>query len=90
MEDLNKRIICQSCAMPLKKSEDFGTENDESKSKDFCHFCYKDGKFTDEGITLNEKVDQLVDIAISKLGLSEDLARTMAKTKLPTLKRWKN
>ncbi len=87
--DLNKKIICQSCAMPMKKPEDFGTKKAGSKSKEYCKFCFQDGVFTDEGITLNEKIDQLVNIGISQLGMPEELARKMAETKLPTLKRWK-
>jgi len=38
------------------KNEDFGTNTDGSKSKEYCHFCYKDGKFLDEGITMEQKI----------------------------------
>jgi len=88
--DLNKKIICQSCAMPMKKPEDFGTKKDSSKSKEYCTFCFQDGSFTDKEITLKEKINKLVDIGINQLGMPEQLARKMAETKLPTLKRWKN
>ena len=30
--------ICQSCGMPLQKSEDFGTNPDGSKNQEYCHF----------------------------------------------------
>jgi len=56
---------------------------------EYCCFCFKNGRFTDEGISLSEKIDRLVKISVEQLGLREDLARTMAETKLPQLKRWK-
>ena len=35
--------FCQSCAMPLTE-EILGTNEDGSKSQDYCKFCYEDGK----------------------------------------------
>src|SRR5674536_232089 len=32
--------ICQSCGMPVKKNEDFGTNADGSKSENYC--CIRD------------------------------------------------
>lgn len=43
-----KMVLCQSCAMPLVKEEDFGTNADGSKNMDYCVYCFKDGKFTCE------------------------------------------
>lgn len=86
----NKKIICQSCGMPMKKEEDFGTKKDGARSKDYCTFCFQNGKFSDEGITLEQKIDKLVKIAVSQLGMTEEQAREMASTLLPSLKRWKN
>ena len=80
--------ICQSCGMPLKKEEDYGTNIDGTKNKDYCHFCFKDGKFTDEGITMEEKIDKLVEIAVDKLNMTEEKARELAEKLLPRLKRW--
>ncbi len=37
--------FCQSCGMPLKKDSDCGTDSDGSRNFDYCHFCYRDGKF---------------------------------------------
>ena len=41
--------ICQSCGMPPKRNADFGTNRDGNKNKEYCTFCFKKGKFTDEG-----------------------------------------
>lgn len=86
---INQKIICQSCGMPMKKDKDFGTNFDRSQNQEYCCFCFRNGKFTDEGISLQEKVNKLVRISVEQLGLREDLARTMAETKLPQLKRWR-
>ena len=37
--------FCQSCGMPLTKDRDCGTNSDGSRNFDYCHFCYRDGKF---------------------------------------------
>ena len=81
--------ICQSCGMPLKKTEDFGTNLDDSRNNEYCNFCLKDGRFTDEGITMNQKIEKLAGIGQAKLGMTEEQARDMANGIIPRLKRWK-
>ena len=81
-------IICQSCSMPMRKDEDFGTNADGSKNQEYCRFCYQNGKFTDEGITMEQKIDKMVEMA-KKMNIPEDNARKLATTMLPNLKRWK-
>lgn len=82
-------MICQSCAMPMKKEDDFGTNIDGGKNEEYCCFCFKEGKFLDEGISIEDKIDQLVEMGKSKLEMTEEHARTMAEKIIPTLKRWK-
>jgi hypothetical protein len=82
--------ICQSCGMPLDKDRNKGGTNaDNSTSEKFCSFCYQNGKFTDEGITLEEKINRNVNIAVSQLNMPEKAAREMAESVLPNLERWK-
>ena len=81
--------ICQSCSMPLRREEDYGTNADGSKNRDYCHFCFMGGKFTDEGITMEQKIEKMVSFA-KEMNIPEGNARTMAQSILPTLKRWKN
>ena len=74
--------------MPLKKEEDFGTNADGSKSNEYCFHCFQSGRFLDEGITLQEKIDKNVRFA-AQMGMPEAEARQMASNVLPKLKRWK-
>lgn len=80
--------ICQSCGMPMEKESDFGTNQDTSKNYEYCTFCYKNGSFVDEGITVEEKIEKNIQIAM-KTGMEEDVARNLAEATIPTLKRWK-
>ncbi len=89
MDVPNRKVICQSCGMPMKKEEDFGTDKNEEPSEDYCCFCFRRGEFTDQGITLNEKIEKLVKISVEQLKMTEAQARTLAETTLPNLKRWK-
>ncbi|MBN2379269.1 zinc ribbon domain-containing protein [candidate division WOR-3 bacterium] len=84
--------ICQSCAMPLTKPEDFGTEADGSPSKDYCIYCYADGKFTNPEMTM----EQMIEFLAPKWGewtkrpdLSAEDAKKEIEEVLKGLKRWK-
>ncbi|MBU1027180.1 MAG: zinc ribbon domain-containing protein [Candidatus Margulisbacteria bacterium] len=81
-------LICQSCAMPMQKEEDFGTNADNSKNKEYCHFCFKDGQFTDPDLTMEKQIEKMAGMA-AKMNIAEDKARAMAQNILPNLKRWK-
>ena len=85
-----KGPICQSCGMPMQKDKDFGTNADGSKNEEYCHFCYKDGKFTEPDITMEQKIDKVVGIATSQMNMPEAQAREMANNIIPKLKRWQN
>lgn len=80
--------ICQSCGMPLDKDENKGTNSDGTKNEEYCKYCYQNGKFTDEGISLKDKIEKNVQMSV-KMGMPEDKAREMAENTLPNLKRWK-
>lgn len=85
----HNEIICQSCGMPIDKDPNKGGTNaDKSKSEAYCSFCYVDGRFTDEGISVGEKIEKNIRIAIS-MNIPENKAREMAETIIPTLERWK-
>jgi hypothetical protein len=87
----NEVKICQSCGMPLDKDPNKGgTNSDGSKSEKYCSFCYTGGKFTDEGISLNEKIEKNIQIAVARLNIPESKAREMAESQLSNLDRWKS
>ena len=83
----SETVICQSCGMLTKQDKDFGTNRDASKNKEYCKFCFKEGQFTDEGITLVQKIEKNILIA-KEMGIPEDQAKQMAEKVIPTLKRW--
>lgn len=73
--------------MPLRKDEDFGTNGDKSKSQEYCFHCFQDGKFLDEGVTLQEKIEKNIKFGI-QMGTMEEMARSVCENILPKLKRW--
>ena len=81
------KTICQSCGMPMNEN-DFGTNTNGTKNKEYCHFCFKNGKLTDDGITMEEKIKKNIEIA-KKMGMPEEKARLLAENTIPKLKRWK-
>jgi hypothetical protein len=74
--------------MPLDKDPQSGGSNlDQSKSDLYCSFCYRDGKFVDEGISLEEKIEKNIKMAMA-MNIPENQAREMAYSILPSLRRW--
>jgi len=67
-----------------------GTNADRSHSDKYCSFCYSGGQFLDEGITLKEKIQKNIIIAVSQLNMPENKARELAENILPNLERWKS
>lgn len=45
--------FCQSCGMPLTKSNQ-GTEVNNGKSSKYCNLCYKNGNFTQPDISFEQ------------------------------------
>lgn len=81
--------VCQSCGMPLTSTEQFGTELDGSKTREYCIYCYKDGKFEQPGMSL-EGMTEMCTAILQEEGMDEESARSMLRNQLPFLKRWRN
>jgi hypothetical protein len=84
--------FCQSCGMPLKANEDFGTNADQSKNEDYCHYCFADGKFSQD-VTMDEMIEHCVQYLDefnqdSEQKFTRDEAISQMKMYFPTLKRW--
>lgn len=78
--------FCQSCSMPLHE-EVLGTEQHNSKSQEYCSYCYDKGAFTAPDCTM----EQMIEICIPHMvgdEMSEQQARTMLTGLFPQLKRW--
>lgn len=80
---------CQSCGMPMGKTDEmYGTEKDNSKSTDYCKYCYENGAFTFRG-----SMEEMIEICVSPMvennpGMTQDSAREMMRKFFPMLKRW--
>lgn len=85
-----KGPFCQSCGMPMDKTECFGIDDRGFRNNDYCVHCYENGKFTDPNITMEEMIDLVTDIVIEKTKKSKEDVEEMAKSFIPTLKRWKS
>ena len=81
--------VCQSCGMPLTSTEQFGTELDGSQTREYCIYCYKDGKFEQPGMSLEGMIEMCTAI-LKEEGMDEESARSMLRNQLPVLKRWRN
>ncbi|MGM0752620.1 MAG: zinc ribbon domain-containing protein [Bacillota bacterium] len=77
---------CQSCAMPLKKMEDRGTEKNSERSSLYCKHCYQEGEFTQKDITV-EEMKQFVKNKCIEMGLPKFMAGMYVKN-LHKLYRW--
>lgn len=84
--------FCQSCGMPLTAGNR-GTEADGSHSEDYCTYCYKDGKFTND-FTMSQMIEfclQFLDQMNAQTGwnLTPIQAKEQMFSCFPQLKRWK-
>ena len=84
MED---KIRCQSCGMPLGPGF-FGSDADGREVQEYCKFCYVNGVFTKPDMTMEEMIRTSVSHMMDELGMPEEKAQELAKSTIPTLKRW--
>ncbi len=84
--------FCQSCGMPL--TDDVrGTNTDGCRNEDYCIYCYKDGKFTQD-FNMNQMIElcaQFTDKMNEQAGwnLTPEQAKEQMHRFFPNLKRWK-
>ena len=78
--------ICQSCSMPLTKSEELGTNKNGGQNEDYCIYCYKDGEFIDN-VSMEKYIEMNVQFC-EQAGMTEKQMRSHCETVFPTLKRW--
>ncbi len=80
--------LCQSCGMPLQKTDDYGTEADGSNSRIFCHYCYQNGVFTEPDISIEEMAGKGAAIMSEMFGIPPEKASGFVLQQLQPLKRW--
>lgn len=81
--------FCQSCAMPLTKPEDFGTDRAGYRVNDFCRHCFADGAFTDPDVSMGAMLDRCVTVMAEQKIMPAPQARALLADVLPRLKRWR-
>ncbi len=84
--------FCQSCGMPLT-DDNWGTNADGSRNEEYCIYCYKGGKFTQD-FTMNQMIEfcvQFTDQMNEQAGwnLTPEQAKEQMRRFFPNLKRWK-
>jgi len=79
--------FCQSCAMPLQKPEDFGINTDGSLNREYCHYCYQKGEFTEPNISMEQMIEKCTGIMKQMNIPPAQIEQT--KAFIPMLKRWK-
>jgi hypothetical protein len=80
-------LFCQSCAMPLQKPEDFGTNADGSKNQEYCQYCCQKGNFTEPAITMEQMIEKCTGI-MKQMNMPEAQIEQTKKF-IPMLKRWR-
>ena len=83
---MEPKMFCQSCTMPIDNIADRGTEKDNSKSNEYCKYCYKKGVFTEPEMTF-EKMKSNITIQMKNMNLPADIIQKSLAS-LPYLKRW--
>ncbi len=86
---MEEKIRCQSCGMRLSETfKNLGTNLDGSNTWEYCTFCFQKGNFTNPNQTLEEMIASSIENMISEVGLSLEKATELARSFIPTLKRW--
>lgn len=76
---------CQSCTIPFENDP-----NPELRSSNmYCSMCFKDGGFTQPGLTLEEMEKQVIEFASKHTKYPIFLIKQHAKT-VKNYERWKN
>jgi Putative zinc ribbon domain len=81
--------FCQSCAMPMEKMEDFGTDRNGCRINAYCRHCYQNDAFTDPDITLEQMINRCVEIMAQQKIMPAEQARSLMTTVIPGLQRWR-
>jgi len=73
--------------MPMYSQGDFGANADGSKNKEYCHYCFQEGEFTEPNITVEQMIEKCTDI-MRQMNMSEKKIEQIKKF-IPMLKRWR-
>jgi hypothetical protein len=70
--------------------EDFGTDANGGQTADFCSFCFREGKFVDPDLNIQEIIDRVTGSMVALHSMPDETAKGMLRAYIPALKCWKN
>ena len=82
-----RRLICQSCGMPLT-DDIMGRDADGGINQDYCKWCYDGGDYL-QSCTMEEMIDFCVNVMVKEQGADREKARIYLQDFIPKLERWK-
>jgi hypothetical protein len=80
MEENKQYTACQSCGMPI--------EVKEGKSEEYCQFCWKDGKFIEPDMKVEEMIERISNFLKEKMHFPAEKVDAEVKKTISGLKRW--
>lgn len=80
--------LCESCAMPMDRPQDFGTDAEGKPVAEYCTFCYRNGAFVEPRLTLDGMIRKAAGAMAQRGVMAEAGARTFLASVLPEMKRW--
>lgn len=83
-----KEKYCQSWGMPMDNIDEmYGINADDSKSEDYCKYCFANSEFT-VNCSMAEMIEYCVPhMVAANAGMSGDTTQDMMQGFLPMLKR---
>lgn len=82
--------VCQSCGLPLNERV-LGNENNGAFSQEYCYLCYRNGRFIQPNMTLEEMKQQVIKMIdqSSSNKFQKWILKKVYPLQLKVLKRWR-
>lgn len=80
---------CQSCGMTLEDRRYWGTDKGNTRIATYCITCYRDGRFTEPSLTVEQMSWRIHRLLVGQAGVSAYEATSLIDGFLPKLKRWR-
>lgn len=78
---------CQSCGRSLGEGR-YGTNADGSSTHEYCNQCYRQGRFAEPELTLQQMVDRSITRMLRESHVAYEDVRQFAERMIPELQRW--
>lgn len=70
--------------------EDFGTYANGKITANYCSFCFREGKFVDPDLNMQEMIDRVTSRLLALRNMPDGTAKGMLRAYLPAFGGWKN